>query len=47
MSAEEKSKLIKNERSLVELIEDIRSGRIQKENLSTEMLSELKLLLNL
>jgi len=47
MSAEEKNKLIKNEKSIIELLEDLKSGRIQKENLSTEMLEELKILLNI
>jgi len=47
MSAEEKRKLSKNERSINELLHDLRSGTIQKENLSQEMLSELKALLGI
>ena len=47
MSIEEKNKLQKNEKSIVELLEDLRNGTIQKENLSKEMLSELKSLLDI
>ena len=47
MSMEEKSKLQKNEKSIIELLGDLRAGKIQKENLSKEMLSELKELLNI
>ena len=47
MSNEEKSKLQKNERSIVELLQDLKNGTIQKENLSKEMLEELKALLDI
>lgn len=47
MSNEEKSKLQKNEKSIVELLQDLKNGTIQKENLSKEMLEELKALLDI
>ena len=47
MSAEEKKKLSKNEQSISELLEDLKNGTIQKENLSQEMLNELKVLLGI
>ena len=47
MSAEEKRKLSKNEQSISELLEDLKNGTIQKENLSQEMLDELKALLGI
>lgn len=47
MSNEEKSKLQKNEKSIVELLQDLKNGTIQKENLSKEMLEELKKLLDI
>jgi len=46
MSAEEKSKLLKNEQSLSDLVADLKNGKIQKENLSQEMLNELSALLS-
>ncbi len=46
MSNIEKSKLEKNEKSIIELLDDLKSGKIQKQNLSKEMLAELKALLD-
>lgn len=47
MSAEEKNKLIKNEKSLNELLLDLKTGKVKKENLPQETLEELKSLLSI
>lgn len=47
MSPEEKNKLKKNERTLTELLEDLKGGKIKKEDLPREVLEELKTLLTI
>ena len=47
MSAEEKSKLIKNEKNINELLKDLNEGKIKKEDIPSDMIENLKSLLDI
>ncbi len=42
MSQEEKNKIIKNEKNISEFLDDLKNGKLKKEDLPKELIEQLK-----